>query len=58
VTAKVCFDHAGNHWRGRRGGLLFKQSYEGYQFPQEKEEVLQLIREGMDVLQQPSYFQS
>ena len=48
VTSKVCFDHAGNCWRGKRGGLLFSQSYEGYKFPEHQDRVLQLIREGMD----------
>ena len=47
VTSKVCFDHAGNWWRNRRGGLLFSQRYEGYQFPEEKETVLALINEGL-----------
>ena len=49
VTSKVCFDHAGNHWHNRRGGLLFSQSYEGYQFPEEKPLVLALIEEGLTV---------
>jgi len=48
-TSKVCFDHAGNYWRGRRGGLLFSQSYEGYRFPDEKPMVLKLIEEGIEV---------
>ena len=48
-TSKVCFDHAGNYWRGRQGGLLFSQSYEGYQFPDEKPRVLELIEEGIEV---------
>ena len=48
VTSKVCFDHAGNFWRNRRGGLLFTQSYEGYQFPVEKPMVLALIQEGLE----------
>jgi radical SAM superfamily enzyme YgiQ (UPF0313 family) len=47
VTSKVCFDHAGNYWKNRRGGLLFSQSYEGYAFPDEKPEVLRLIEEGL-----------
>jgi radical SAM superfamily enzyme YgiQ (UPF0313 family) len=47
VTSKVCFDHAGNHWRNRHGGLLFSHSYEGYQFPEEKPRVLALIEEGL-----------
>ena len=48
VTAKVCFDHAGNYWRNRQGGLLFTQSYEGYKFPEEKSKVLDLIDEGLE----------
>jgi radical SAM superfamily enzyme YgiQ (UPF0313 family) len=47
VTSKVCFDHAGNYWHNRRGGLLFSQSYEGYKFPEEKTRVLELIDEGL-----------
>ncbi len=47
VTSKVCFDHAGNYWLNRHGGLLFSQSYEGYKFPEEKSRVLDLIDEGL-----------
>ncbi len=47
VTSKVCFDHAGNYWLNRHGGLLFSQSYEGYKFPEEKTRVLELIDEGL-----------
>ena len=47
VTSKVCFDHAGNCWCNKRGGLLFNQSYEGYKFPEKKPLVLALIEEGM-----------
>ncbi|MCG6910542.1 MAG: radical SAM protein [Deltaproteobacteria bacterium] len=47
VTSRVCFDHAGNYWTDRRGGLLFSQSYEGYKFPEEKPLVLALIEEGL-----------
>ena len=46
-SAKVCFDHAANYWRNRNGGLLFTHSYEGYQFPEEKGLVLDLIDEGL-----------
>lgn len=46
-TSRVCFDHAGNYWQNRRGGLLFSQSYEGYPFPEKKPEVLRLIDEGL-----------
>jgi radical SAM superfamily enzyme YgiQ (UPF0313 family) len=49
VASKVCFDHAGNYWRGQSGGLLFSQSYEGYRFPDEKARVLKLIEEGIEV---------
>ncbi len=49
VTSRVCFDHAANWWRGKNGGLLFSQSYEGYKFPEQKPQVLQLIEEGIKV---------
>jgi radical SAM superfamily enzyme YgiQ (UPF0313 family) len=52
VTSKVCFDHAGNYWKNRRGGYLFSHSYEGYRFPDEKERVLALIDEGLQCLRQ------
>ena len=48
-TSKVCFDHAGNWWRGKNGGLLFTQSYEGYKFPEQKPLVLKLLDEGIEV---------
>jgi len=48
VTSKVCFDHAGNSWVNRSGRLLFSQSYEGYQFPDDKQRVLHLIEEGIE----------
>lgn len=47
ISSRVCFDHAGNYWKNRQGNLLFTHSYEGYQFPEEKETVLALIEEGM-----------
>jgi radical SAM superfamily enzyme YgiQ (UPF0313 family) len=49
ASSKVCFDHAMNSWTDRRGGLLFRQDYEGYQFPDEKPLVLERIREGLAV---------
>lgn len=49
VTSKVCFDHAANYWRNRRGGQLLSLSYEGYQFPNEKQTLLDLIEEGLEV---------
>jgi hypothetical protein len=48
-TSKVCFDHAGNYWHGKNGGLLFTQSYEGYKFPEQKPLVLKLLEEGIEV---------
>lgn len=48
VTSRICFDHAMNSWLDRRGGLLFRQDYEGYKFPEEKPLVLERIREGLD----------
>ena len=49
VRTRVCFDHVGNFWRDRSGGLLFSQSYEGYRFPEEKPAVLERIEEGLKV---------
>ena len=49
VSSKVCFDHAMNSWADRRGALLFRQDYEGYQFPQEKPLLLERIREGLAI---------
>lgn len=49
VTSRVCFDHAGNYWKNRRGGNLLSLSYEGYQFPEEKQALLDLIEEGLQV---------
>jgi hypothetical protein len=49
VTGRVCFDHAGNYWKNPRGHLLFTHSYEGYQFPEEKQRVLDLIDDGLTV---------
>ena len=47
VTSKICFDHAGNYWTGPDGRLLLSQSYEGYPFPEKKEQVLSLIKSGI-----------
>lgn len=49
VTSKLCFDHAMNNWVDRSGRLLFRQDYEGYQFPAEKALVLERISEGLEV---------
>jgi histone acetyltransferase (RNA polymerase elongator complex component) len=47
VTSKVCFDHAANYWRNSKGGLMLSHDYEGYQFPEEKARVLELIDDGL-----------
>jgi radical SAM superfamily enzyme YgiQ (UPF0313 family) len=47
VTSKVCFDHAGNYWTAPNGRLLLSQGYEGYQFPEEKENLLKLLEKGI-----------
>ena len=49
VTSRVCFDHNMNSWTNLSGGLLFHMDYEGYKFPEEKPQVLALIREGLSV---------
>ena len=49
VTSRLCFDHMMNAWRKESGELLFKQDFEGYKFPEEKELVLQFIVEGLRV---------
>jgi len=49
VTSKVCFDHAGNYWRTASGSLVFTHSYEGYQFPDEKEQLLNRIEDALEV---------
>lgn len=49
VTSRVCFDHMMNAWADRRGGLLFRQDYEGYQFPDEKPLLMEKIEEGLAV---------
>ncbi len=49
VTSRVCFDHAGNYWRGPNGGILLSHDYEGYGFPEQKAEVLALIEKGLRV---------
>jgi radical SAM superfamily enzyme YgiQ (UPF0313 family) len=51
VASRLCFDHFLNSWyrdRSRRY-TLFKQDYEGYKFPEEKNKVLELIEEGLKI---------
>lgn len=47
VRSRICFDHMINSWRKRNGEPLFKLDYNGYQFPDQKSEVLELIDEGL-----------
>ena len=49
VTGRLCFDHFLNAWyqdSGRRQPL-FKQDYNGYKLPEEKEKLLELIDRGL-----------
>lgn len=47
VDGRVCFDHDANYWRDDQGALVFSHDYEGYQFPDEKQYVLDRIEEGL-----------
>jgi radical SAM superfamily enzyme YgiQ (UPF0313 family) len=49
VTSKLCFDHFGNSWYQALRKPLFRRDYEGYQFPDEKQMVLDLIDEGLKI---------
>ncbi|KXB05778.1 hypothetical protein AKJ49_00060 [candidate division MSBL1 archaeon SCGC-AAA382A03] len=49
ISGKVCFDHRLNGWKNKNHNRLFDLDYEGYQFPQEKQLVLDLINEGLGV---------
>jgi radical SAM superfamily enzyme YgiQ (UPF0313 family) len=47
VTSKLCFDHVNNYWTDNDGQLLLTHSYEGYQMPEKKEKVLEIIQKGI-----------
>jgi hypothetical protein len=47
ATAKVCCDNSGHYRKNRNGQYLLSLSYEGYQFPDRKAELLALIDEGL-----------
>jgi radical SAM superfamily enzyme YgiQ (UPF0313 family) len=47
VTSKLCFDHANNYWTDQDGRLLFTHSYEGYQMPENKDKLLDIIEKGI-----------
>ena len=48
--SKLCFDHDANHWVDEDGRRLFSLDYEGYQFPEKKDHLLQLINRGIRAL--------
>ncbi|WP_246293696.1 radical SAM protein [Desulfobacter latus] len=56
VTSRVCFDHMGNYWRTASGDLVLHHAYEGYQFPDEKQTVLDRIELGLAYKQEPARF--
>jgi radical SAM superfamily enzyme YgiQ (UPF0313 family) len=47
VTSKLCFDHANNYWTDKDGRLLFTHSYEGYQMPEKKQKIVEIIEKGI-----------
>lgn len=49
VTSRVCFDHVMNGWYKRNREPLFSRDYEGYKFPADKEKVLEIIEEGLEI---------
>ncbi len=51
VRSRLCFDHFLNSWYKDEDHryTLFKQDYNGYKLPEEKEKVLALIEEGLKI---------
>ncbi len=49
VSSKLCFDHSWNSWKDKDGNLLFDMDYEGYKLPEEKDHILTLVEEGLNV---------
>lgn len=49
TSTKLCFDHRMNAWKSKTGGSLFDMGYEGYELPEEKDLVLELIEEGLEM---------
>jgi radical SAM superfamily enzyme YgiQ (UPF0313 family) len=49
VTSHVCFDHFANSWVSDSGKPLFRRDYEGYKFPDEKQQVIRLIETGLSI---------
>ncbi len=50
VTSRLCFDHFLNSWYrdSSRRITLFRQDFEGYKLPEQKDELLGLIKEGLE----------
>lgn len=48
-TGNFCFDHAGNAFSDGNGELLFPWRYEGFKFPEQRQLVLSLIQNGLEV---------
>jgi radical SAM superfamily enzyme YgiQ (UPF0313 family) len=51
ITGRVCFDHFINPAYNKGSGYvwLFKQNYDGYKFPEEKDEVIRLVKSGLKI---------
>ena len=51
VTSRVCFDHNYNtlYREGNHLVPLMSQDYNGYKFPEEKEAVLELVNNGLQM---------
>jgi len=48
-TGRLTFDHSMNSWGNPIGGPLFSRGHEGYRFPEEKGDVLELIALGLSL---------
>ena len=48
-NGRIVFDHFNNSWRNARGGPLLTGDHEGYKFPEEKQKVLHLIEQGLQI---------
>ena len=49
ISGRLCFDHLVNWQFKHRKGWLFRQDYEGYKFPEQKQRVLDLIETGLEI---------
>jgi radical SAM superfamily enzyme YgiQ (UPF0313 family) len=48
-NGRIVFDHFNNSWRNAHGGPLLSGDHEGYKFPEEKQKVLNLIEQGLQI---------